>query len=328
MVTGGTSGIGYETVLALARLGADVLFTGRSASTGSARVASIVEAVPSAAGHVSFGVLDLADLESVSRFSAELASLDRPIDVLVLNAGAIGPGSKALSPQGVELTFATNHLGHFALVKDALPLLKRGRGPDRGEAGNDATESEQGPETSAGVDKASLPSSSSSSSARARVVLVSSIAARSAPGTLARTLLGGAPWTYHSFPVYGETKLANQLYARKLQALADARGWDLAVEVAHPGGSATGFGDSGGVVFRNVARVSKALVAQPAWLGAQPTLRAALDPNAKPLEYFGPRWFGLWGAPVDATYARPALDEKKQNELWKISEQLAGAYPQ
>jgi NAD(P)-dependent dehydrogenase (short-subunit alcohol dehydrogenase family) len=116
IVTGANSGIGLPTALELARHGARVLVTARSAAKGEATVARVKQAVPGA--DVSHGQLDLADLASVRSFAA---GVDR-VDLLVNNAG-IGMIPRQQTRDGFEMQFGTNHLGHFALTGLLLPLL-------------------------------------------------------------------------------------------------------------------------------------------------------------------------------------------------------------
>jgi NAD(P)-dependent dehydrogenase (short-subunit alcohol dehydrogenase family) len=106
LITGGTSGIGKETARELARAGAHVTITARSAAKGAATVAEI------ARDRVDFKLLDLADLSSVRNFAKEFTS---PIDVLILNAGVMATPF-ALTQDKFELQVGTNHLGHFALT--------------------------------------------------------------------------------------------------------------------------------------------------------------------------------------------------------------------
>jgi NAD(P)-dependent dehydrogenase (short-subunit alcohol dehydrogenase family) len=110
IVTGGASGIGLETARALATTGADVTLAVRNADAGL-RVASQIEATTGNT-HVLVAPVDLADPASVASF---VAAWDGPLDVLVNNAGVMAcPLTR--TPQGWELQFATNHLGHFALA--------------------------------------------------------------------------------------------------------------------------------------------------------------------------------------------------------------------
>jgi NAD(P)-dependent dehydrogenase (short-subunit alcohol dehydrogenase family) len=110
IVTGGASGIGLETARALAAAGAHVTLVVRNAEAGQRVAAEIVESTGNT--HVFVAPVDLADPASVASF---VASWDGPLDVLVNNAGVMAcPETR--TPQGWELQFATNHLGHFALA--------------------------------------------------------------------------------------------------------------------------------------------------------------------------------------------------------------------
>jgi NAD(P)-dependent dehydrogenase (short-subunit alcohol dehydrogenase family) len=106
LITGGTSGIGKEAACELARAGAHVTITARSAAKGAATVAEFAHE------RVEFRLLDLADLSSVRNFAMEFTS---SIDVLILNAGVMGTPF-SLTKDHFELQVGTNHLGHFALT--------------------------------------------------------------------------------------------------------------------------------------------------------------------------------------------------------------------
>jgi NAD(P)-dependent dehydrogenase (short-subunit alcohol dehydrogenase family) len=118
IVTGGSSGIGVETVRALAAAGAEVTIAVRDTKAGDRTAAEIISSTGNSAIHV--GRLDLVDLASVAEF---LAIWTGPLDLLVNNAGVMALPDLELTPEGHEVQFATNHLGHFALalgLHDAL----------------------------------------------------------------------------------------------------------------------------------------------------------------------------------------------------------------
>lgn len=116
IVTGANSGVGLETARGLRERGYHVVLAVRSLERGGSAAREI--------GGGEVMRLDVADLESVRAFAkAFLASHDR-LDVLVNNAG-IHTAKLRRSPQGVESTFATNHLGHFLLTHLLLDVLKR-----------------------------------------------------------------------------------------------------------------------------------------------------------------------------------------------------------
>jgi retinol dehydrogenase-12 len=122
LVTGGTSGIGRQTALGLAMLGATVAVVARDAARGEAAADEIRRRVPSA--RVQILTADLSSLAQVRRLAGEvLARYDR-LDVLVNNAGVITM-RRQLTAEGLETTFATNHLGPFLLTNLLGGLLRR-----------------------------------------------------------------------------------------------------------------------------------------------------------------------------------------------------------
>ncbi|KOU49870.1 SDR family NAD(P)-dependent oxidoreductase [Streptomyces sp. WM6378] len=120
VVTGASSGIGVETARVLAAAGADVTLAVRDTDAG-ARVAARLEAeLPPGSGKLAVGRLDLADRSTVSAF---VAAWTGPLHILVNNAGVMAPPELVRTPDGRELQFAVNHLGHFALATGLHPAL-------------------------------------------------------------------------------------------------------------------------------------------------------------------------------------------------------------
>jgi NAD(P)-dependent dehydrogenase (short-subunit alcohol dehydrogenase family) len=117
VVTGGSSGIGIETARALAGAGAEVTLAVRDLEAGERTAADIV--ATTSADQVLVAPLDLTDLVSVAAF---VAGWDGPLHILVNNAGVMAT-PQTRTPQGWELQFATNHLGHFALATGLHPAL-------------------------------------------------------------------------------------------------------------------------------------------------------------------------------------------------------------
>jgi NAD(P)-dependent dehydrogenase (short-subunit alcohol dehydrogenase family) len=124
IVTGGASGIGVETARALARTGAEVTLAVRDLAAGERTAGEIAETTGNADVHVAH--LDLADRASIAAF---VAAWTGPLHVLVNNAGVMA-SPETRTPEGWELQFATNHLGHLALalgLRDALAADGAGR---------------------------------------------------------------------------------------------------------------------------------------------------------------------------------------------------------
>ncbi|PKW08623.1 NAD(P)-dependent dehydrogenase, short-chain alcohol dehydrogenase family [Streptomyces sp. 1222.5] len=112
VITGANSGIGLTAAQALARAGAHVVLAVRDLGRGGAAAAKV-------GGSTEVRRLDLADLDSVREFAA---GWDRPLDVLINNAGVMLLPEQR-TKQGFEMQFGTNHLGHFALTNLLLPYV-------------------------------------------------------------------------------------------------------------------------------------------------------------------------------------------------------------
>lgn len=123
IVTGGASGIGTETVRALAAAGASVTIAARRPDA-AAIVASELRAATSN-NAIDVRPLDIADLASVRKF---VDDWDRPLDALINNAGIMALPNLARTPEGRELQFGTNFIGHFALTVGLHPWLRRAGG--------------------------------------------------------------------------------------------------------------------------------------------------------------------------------------------------------
>ncbi len=121
VVTGSSSGIGYEAAKALADKNAEVTIAVRNQLKGDKAVEKIVQ--ENANANVKIMILDLADLQSVKSFAEKFKKENQKLDILINNAGVmIPPYSK--TKDGFELQFGTNHLGHFALTAQLFDLLK------------------------------------------------------------------------------------------------------------------------------------------------------------------------------------------------------------
>src|SRR3954468_20080350 len=122
VVTGASDGIGLGIATRLAAAGAEVIMPVRNPHKGQAGVAAILDRHPSA--NVSLRDLDLSSLDSVTALGETLSAEDRPIHILINNAGVMTPPHRQTTADGFELQFGTNHLGHVALVGHLMPLLR------------------------------------------------------------------------------------------------------------------------------------------------------------------------------------------------------------
>jgi NAD(P)-dependent dehydrogenase (short-subunit alcohol dehydrogenase family) len=283
----GTGGLGFETALVLAQHGAEVILAGRNEAKGRDATRKILALAPEAS--VRFQLLDLADLASVTTFSDRLLAENRPIDLLVNNAGVMTPPSRRTTVDGFELQFGTNYLGHFALTARLLPLLRRGRST--------------------------------------RVVEVSSGAHRLGGAIHFDDLQWER--SYKPWGAYAQSKLAMLMFALELQRRSDAAGWGLMSNAAHPGYARTELIANGPGADALMTRIGNMVVrpflSQSAADGALPVLFAATSPDAKGGGYYGPAGpFELIGAPGPAVIGAHAKDLAVAKKLWELSEELTG----
>jgi NAD(P)-dependent dehydrogenase (short-subunit alcohol dehydrogenase family) len=126
VVTGATGGLGYETALALAKAGSEVILTGRDDRKGQSAIEKISREVTGA--KLSYEHLDLASLVSVADFAQRMHAR-HSLDLLINNAGVMALPRRQTTADGFEMQFGTNHLGHFALTARLMSLLRRAGEP-------------------------------------------------------------------------------------------------------------------------------------------------------------------------------------------------------
>jgi NAD(P)-dependent dehydrogenase (short-subunit alcohol dehydrogenase family) len=286
-VTGATSGLGLVTARTLIARGARVIVGVRDESKALQAFGKTAE----------IRRLDLADLDSVREFAARLHEHHERLDVLINNA-AVMAAPHALSPQGHERQWATNHLGHFALTGLALDLL------------------------AASVPKAGDAAGSSATAGREpRVVTVTSLNHKQA------RLPFTEPKRYSPMGAYNTSKLANALFGVELHRRLTATGSPIASLLAHHGYAATGLQTSATTPFYHFLYgvIGNRVLAQPAERGAWPQLFAATDPAAKPGELIGPGGPAeLRGHPRVGKLSAAATDPGNGRRLWELSERATG----
>src|ERR1700760_3608860 len=122
IITGATSGIGEVAAVRLAEQGARIVFTARDKARAEATMAQLRKA-NGAADHA-FHMADLSTLAEMKRIGAELAR-EPQIDVVINNAGALF-NKRRETADGLEMTFAVNHMAYFVITSMLLPQLKPG----------------------------------------------------------------------------------------------------------------------------------------------------------------------------------------------------------
>ena len=125
IVTGGASGIGIETVRALASAGARVTIATRNQSQAESTAAQLRQDTKNPA--IEVGSLDLASIASVRAFTKDWLATHPALHILINNAGIMAT-PQSYTEDGLELQFGTNHIGHFALTTGLLPALKAAGG--------------------------------------------------------------------------------------------------------------------------------------------------------------------------------------------------------
>lgn len=252
---------------------------------GADAVARIRSRQPNA--NVRFAWLDLADIHSVRAFGTRLRAERDSLDLLVNNAAVMTPRIRQVTADGFELQFGTNHLGHFALTAELLPLLRKGVQP--------------------------------------RVVTVSSVAARS--GAIAFDNLQAErryePMSIYSQSKLANLMFAFELQRRSrafgwgITSVAAHPGVSRTDLI--PNGA-------GRMSLPGLARTALWFLFQPAAQGALPTLFAATSPDIVPGGYYGPDKFGeTRGSPSVARVPPQADDDAVASRLWDVSARLTGA---
>jgi NAD(P)-dependent dehydrogenase (short-subunit alcohol dehydrogenase family) len=302
VVTGANSGIGREASRVLAARGATVVMACRSVDRGETAAEEIAAEIgrdgTSTPGKLEVRECDLADLDSVASFADDVREDYDALDCLANNAGvmAVPYGETA---QGFETQFGVNHVGHYALTEALLPVL-------------------------------------AASDDEARVVTQSSALHEDGDIDFDRIRPrddgdGSPPRGYDEWAAYGQSKLANVLFARELDARLDDAGVEGVTSVAvHPGYANTNLQRRGpeqrGSTLRVwLMQIANAVVAQSAAAGALPLLYAMTAPDVAGSAYYGPGGFNdMRGAPERQEPSVRALDDDLARRLWEASEEHTG----
>ena len=220
IVTGANSGVGRSTTERLAAAGAHVTMVCRSRERGERASAQIRKEHPGAS--LVLEVADLVDQVQVRALGERLASVLDHVDILVNNAG-VWRQHRETSPDGFEVTFATNHLGHFLLTHLLLDRLRAGRG---------------------------------------RIVNVSSEAHRRGDFRRAEmeAVAQGDAWR-NGIQAYGDSKLANVLFTTELVRRFGEEG--ISANAVHPGVLATRIWNQNSSPISLMMRVFKIFMAKP-----------------------------------------------------------------
>jgi len=290
VITGANTGIGFEVARILARRGAAVVLACRNPAKAADAADRVRAAAPNA--DVTTLRLDLASQASVREAAEQLRTEHSRIDLLINNAGMLGSTQRTVTDDGLEATFATNHLGVFAFTGLVLDRLVQ------------------------------VPDS--------RIVTVSSVVHRSGlldfddlqsqraykrNAAYANSKLANLMFTF---------ELQRRLSASGAATIALAAHPGMSrTEFTRD------LSPANRAFFSPRARVLTGLILQDRAIGALGVARAAADPDARGGEIYGPsRWGQLTGHPVRVTSSRGSHDAALHARLWQESEELTGVlYP-
>lgn len=256
-----------------------------------AKLASSVEQVRQVAtGAAPEGVA--LDLTDLRSVRAAAEEVDGRVQGLdvLMNNAGVMAVPKAVTVDGFESQLGTNHLGHVALTAQLLPALLRAPAP--------------------------------------RVVTTSSVAHRA--GRMRWDDLQWERGRYSRWAAYGQSKLANLLFAFELDRRAGRAGTALCSVAAHPGYAATHLQEVGPELEGNKVKqaffaLANLVVAQSDAQGALPQLYAATMPDVRGGEYWGPDGPGeVRGHPRRVGASQAATDEAAAARLWDLSQELTG----
>lgn len=283
LITGANSGLGLEASAVLSGKGAHVIMTARNLKRGEDALAEVRRRHPGSDAELM--QLDLADFDSIRKFSEEFHGRYGKLHVLIENAGVMNPPKREVTKQNFEIQFGTNHLGHFLLTGLLLDILRK------------------------------TPHSR---------IAVQSSGVHKIKSLKPDIHFDDLNWekSFKSMQAYSQSKLANLLFAYELDRRLKANNADIIVTAAHPGWTRTNLQNTSGFF---VSRIMNNLVAQGVEIGTLPILRAATEEGLTGSEYFGPTGMHeLRGYPQLVKSSDKSYDEELAGKLWEVSERLTG----
>jgi NAD(P)-dependent dehydrogenase (short-subunit alcohol dehydrogenase family) len=284
VVTGANSGIGFQAARMLAGAGATVVLACRRPDAAGEAADLLRTDFPDAALRtVSVDLASQSSIESGTRQLKDL--LDRPIDLLINNAGVMAPPTRRVTEDGFELQLGVNHLGHFAWTMRLVDTL----------------------------------------SDRARVVQVSSIAHRIGHMNWddLHSVRSYNAWTTYGQSKLANLLFMAELDRRLEERGTGPRA--MACHPGYSATNLQTAFDADRSIENRVKRLGNAILAQSAAAGAQPTLYAATSKHVHGGDYVGPAtFFEMWGPPVKVGRSKAARDRTDQARLWEESVKLTG----
>ena len=257
------------------------------------RGAEALHRVQATGGKAELVALDLADLASVRAAAADIRERTGDAVDVLMNNAGVMATPRGWTVDHFETQFGTNHLGHAALTWLLMPALRTRPG--------------------------------------ARVVTLSSLGHKMGGFQVADPNYEARG--YSAWPAYGQSKLANLLFANALARHLTAAGLDVTSVAAHPGLTRTNLGmnhakSHDSALLGGIMRVWDAVGTQSVEKGALPQLYAATAPGVEQNDYYGPGRLGeTRGYPRPASRSKAARDEVTADRLWDLTATLTGVRP-
>ncbi|XP_022136624.1 short-chain dehydrogenase TIC 32, chloroplastic-like [Momordica charantia] len=279
IVTGASSGLGEETTRVLALRGVYVIMAVRNVEAGKKVKEAVCQEFPSA--KIDIMELDLSSMESVRKFASDYISSGRALNILMNNAGVMATPFM-LSHDGIELQFATNHLGHFLLTNLLLDTMKK-----------TVLESKK----------------------EGRIVNLASEGHRVTYGEGIRFDKINDESEYRTILAYGQSKLSNILHAKELARRLKEEGVEITANSLHPGAIITNLLRFHGLINAVAGSVAK-FVLKNVQQGAATQCYVALHPQVKGVsgEYFADSNI--------SNPTNHAKDKELAKKLWDFSVEL------
>lgn len=282
VITGASSGLGLEASKVLASKGAEVIMAVRSLSKGERALRNILQ--DNSHAKVTLMQVNMDNLASVKSFADEFLRIFSSLDILINNAGVMIP-PLTRNHHNLEIQFATNHLGHFALTGLLIPALRK--------------------------------------SAGSRVVTVSSIAARNGRIDFNNfdASNGYSAMKFYCQSKYANLLFGIELNNRLKERQENILSIVCHPGVSATNLASRGSGRESTTIFKYLFN----LIAQPARMGTLPLLYAATEPGISGGEYIGPDgWKNMWGYPEPTKEGQKLFNSNVAQELWRESERLSG----
>jgi len=241
LITGATNGIGKEAARQLAAMDAEIIIVGRNPTKTERVVNELI--LETGNPNISMMIADLSSINEVKKLAYEFRDKYDTLDVLLNNAGAVFSEYQQ-SVDGLEMTFALNHINYFVLTNLLVDMLKR-------------TAQEKG---------------------EARIINVSSGAHQSANKGMQLSTINDEE-AFGGFSTYGKSKLANILFTYELARRLEDTG--VTVNALHPGFVSTGFGHNMGGIASFFTKVIQKLFARSEDQGAETPVYLASSPDVK-----------------------------------------------